>query len=236
VALRSNIFAIQVFRRRISDDALIYSDADVLAALNNLVQRIDNATVRNLVAVNLSLWDQSTQVTGRNCDTLKRAKPWKEVIDKLRERGVATVIISGNGSQTDRSAFPGCISIAIRVSATTKDLIAPFANISLAVDLLAPGVNITSSVNPTPKFGVDSGTSMAAPHVTGAIATIRSACLALPNPIVDRIEDVLIATGSKIADTRPGGVYSRRRIHVDLAVQKLRALFPKECNPTLATP
>jgi subtilisin family serine protease len=233
VARDSDIFAIQIYRRRIANNQLISSDADILAALNDLHGRIAGGEASDVVAVNLSNWDSATQVTGRHCDTLPRAAPFKTVIDQLRARGVATVIISGNGSQTDQSAFPGCISSAITVSATTKnDLISNFANMSDAVDLLAPGENITSSVNPTPNFGVMSGTSMAAPHVTGAIAAIHSACPTIPAPIVDRIEDELITTGRAITDHRAGGRHTRTRIRVDLAVQNLRALFPNGCTPT----
>ena len=63
-----------------------------------------------------------------------------------------------------------------------------------------------------------SGTSMAAPHVAGAIAAIRSAC---PSATADAIENALKSTGTPITDTRSGGTQTKPRIRVDLAVQSL---------------
>jgi hypothetical protein len=233
----STIFAIQVFRRRLSDNALSASDSDMIAALNDLRGRIEGGEAAQVVAINLSIWDSGLQVTGSNCDTNARAVPFKAAVDALRADGVATVIISGNGSQTNQSAFPGCISSAITVSASTKtDVIANYANMSDAVDLLAPGGDggtvdagdITSSVTGGAFAGL-SGTSQAAPHVTGAFAALRSACPNLPSPQVDWIEGALINTGLSITDTRAGGTISRTRIRVDQALRNLRGTFASIC-------
>jgi serine protease len=59
---------------------------------------------------------------------------------------------------------------------------------------------------------------MAAPHVAGAFAAIRTAC---PNATVDQILTALQTTGLPIADTRTGGTLSRPRIRVDQALLQL---------------
>ena len=222
VAKSADIFAGQVFSRRLSDNALIAFDSDILASLNDLLGHVNagDFNPRKVAAINISIWDVGFQVTG-NCDADARGVPFKTVIDSLRAANVATVIISGNDSQTNLSAFPGCISSAVTVSSTTKlDVVSSFSNMSAIVDLLAPGESITSSVPPTPNFDIMSGTSMAAPHVAGAIAAIRSAC---PGATVDDIEGILKSTGTSITDTRSGGTWVKPRIRVDVAV--------RQCNP-----
>ena len=74
-------------------------------------------------------------------------------------------------------------------------------------------------------YGCLAGTSMATPHVAGAIAAIRSAC---PNASADVIASALASTGVAVTDTRAGGSITKPRIRVDLAVQSACS------TPTLA--
>jgi subtilisin len=50
------------------------------------------------------------------------------------------------------------------------DTFASFSNFGSVVDIAAPSVDILSTYNGT-SYGLDSGTSMAAPHVAGAVAS-----------------------------------------------------------------
>ena len=221
VAKAVSILAVQVFSRRNTDNALTAFDSDILAALNDIRTRVSpggELASRGLRAINMSIWDGGFQVAG-NCDANARATPFKTVIDQLLALNVATVIISGNASQRNLSAFPGCVSTAITVSSTTKtDAVSDFSNVSTIVDLFAPGDSINSSINPTPNFGVLSGTSMAAPHVAGAFAAISSAC---PEATSGQIETALENTGVLVADGRPSGIWTRPRIRVNLAAKLL---------------
>src|SRR5262249_30730983 len=147
-----------------------------------------------------------------------RGAPFKTVIDSLRARNVATVIAAGNDSQTNATSFPGCVSSAVTVTNSTKgDVISPSSDMSTATDLVAPGTSILSSV-PGNGFAYMTGTSMPAPHVTGAFAAIRSACT---TATVDRIENALKSSGTPITDNRGGTGWTKPRIRVDLALQQL---------------
>jgi subtilisin family serine protease len=218
VAKAAVIFASQVFSRT-SNNTLTARDSDILASLQDLLARVSpggELSFAHVTSINLSLGDHNDLHTG-SCDT-GRGAPFKTVIDSFRTNNIAVVIAAGNDSQTNQTSFPGCVSTAVTVSNSTKtDTVGFDSNISTVTDLFAPGSNITSSVPPTPNFAVMSGTSMAAPHVTGAFAAIRSAC---PSATVGQIEDALKSTGTPITDNRSGGTFTKPRIRVDLAVQQ----------------
>ena len=122
------------------------------------------------------------------------------------------MIASGNDGFTDAVASPACISSAITVGSTdNQDTIAPNSNMSGMVDLLAPGVDIKSSV-PGGNFAEKSGTSMAAPHVAGAWALLEERD---PFKTVNDISYALKDTGKLVKDTREGGyLYSGHRINI----------------------
>jgi subtilisin family serine protease len=154
----------------------------------------------------------------------------KGVIDDLRTAGVATVIAAGNDGSPSAVSRPGCISTAVTVAATTKaDCVARFSNRSAVVDVWAPGEAINSSV-PGGRFAILSGTSMAAPHVAGAIAALRSL---RPEASLPAIEAALAGSGAPIAD--PASGVSRTRIAVAAAAKALPAPAPTIAStPTVA--
>jgi Subtilase family len=164
-------------------------------------------TIFTIAAVNISIGGGAPIP---NCDF----DPMKPAIDNLRSVNIATVASAGNNGSPVGQTSPGCISTAISVGSVDKtDAISPTSNSSQTLTLLAPGVNIDSSV---PGGGIDlkSGTSMAAPHVTGAFAVLRQA---LPGATVATVQNLLRQTGRPITDARNGVVTPRIRIATALA-------------------
>jgi alpha-tubulin suppressor-like RCC1 family protein/subtilisin family serine protease len=96
--------------------------------------------------------------------------PIKQAVDYAISKGVTSVASAGNNA-SDVSLFcPAKLSTVITVSAfTIRDLPASFTNTGAAIDIGAPGVDILSSV-PGGGYRYMSGTSMAAPHVSAAVA------------------------------------------------------------------
>ena len=95
----------------------------------------------------------------------------------LRDVGIIVVAACGNGAtNTDVSpTFPACYPLdnVVSVAATASDdTLANFSNYgATSVHLGAPGVGITSTFVATDTFYfTDSGTSLAAPYVSGALA------------------------------------------------------------------
>ena len=86
--------------------------------------------------------------------------------------GVTYAIAAGNSNANACNSSPARVAAANTVGATTNtDARASFSNFGTCVDIFAPGSNITSSWNTSDTAtNTISGTSMATPHVTGALA------------------------------------------------------------------
>ena len=86
--------------------------------------------------------------------------------------GVTFSVSAGNSGIDACRQSPARVAAALTVGATdNKDTRASWSNYGSCLDLFAPGVNITSSVNTSDTAtAVYSGTSMASPHVAGVAA------------------------------------------------------------------
>ncbi|MBI4381269.1 MAG: S8 family serine peptidase, partial [candidate division NC10 bacterium] len=213
VAKGAGIIAVQVFSRFTGssctggeDPCTLSSHLDQIAGLEQVFFLRDQF---NIAAVNLSLGGGKFTSP---CDSAQTAR--KMAIDNLRSVGIATVIASGNDGFTDGLNAPACISTAVSVGNTTKsDTVSSDSNSATFLSLLAPGSLINSSV-PGGGFAFFSGTSMAAPHVTGGWAILKQK---KPTATVDEILTALTSTGVPITDPKNGLI--KPRIRVDQALQ-----------------
>jgi hypothetical protein len=73
---------------------------------------------------------------------------------------------------------------------------------------------------------------MAAPHVAGAFALLRSG---VPSASVDQIVAALTSTGVLITDTRSGGTVTKPRIQLDAALTALEGMVQPTNTPTPST-
>jgi len=221
-AKNANIIAVQVFHKDnnpadcgSSTPCIEAYDSDVLSGLEYVYSLRNNFSID---AVNLSLGGGAFT---SNCDS--SFPQYKSEFDTLQSVGIATIASSGNDGFSNALIAPACVSSAISVGSTNNaDQVSSFTNSASFLSLLAPGESVTSSV-PGGGTSVGSGTSFAAPAVTGAWAILKQKN---PSATVSTILSALRTTGQSITD--PGNGLSFPRIKVDSALESL------SCSPTLS--
>lgn len=106
--------------------------------------------------------------------------------------GVNVVVAAGNENADACGVSPARVPAALTVGASTKtDARASFSNYGSCVDLLAPGDRIVSAINSGDTAAATySGTSMASPHVAGAVALyLQGAPAATPAQVSSALLD-----------------------------------------------
>jgi len=175
----------------------------------------NNANTYNISVISLSIGMNDTG-SSTYCDASVPTEA--AAINAATAQGISVVIATGNeGSPTNISA-PACVQNAIPVGATTKsDVIANYSNRNSLVQLVAPGGDASNPINSTliggGYIGVY-GTSMAVPHVSGAIAILNQYLRARgQTKTPQQLETILSSTGRAISDA---GFSNRTYSRIDI--------------------
>ena len=147
----ANIYAASVFYQK---DAYSQS-APTLALLQALEWMLEN----DIKVINMSLAGPPNALL-------------EQALQRVREKGVAVVAAAGNAGPASRPLFPAAYASVIAVSAVDKNQrIYRWANRGKHIDFVAEGVNV-ATLRAGNKEGIESGTSMAAPIISAAMAIL----------------------------------------------------------------
>lgn len=167
----------------IAYDSSLYAvkalDAQGSGYLSEIIAGIDWAISNKMDIINLSLGAESS------------SEALKSAVDKAYQNGILVVASSGNSGSSatvDNVSYPARYDSVIAVGAVDSNLtVTDFSSSGPAVEVAAPGSGILSTYldNTYKKI---SGTSMAAPYVSGNLALLKQAN---PTSSVSELREIL---------------------------------------------
>lgn len=190
--------------------AIKFLDANGSGTYANAIRALNYATMMSSRGVNLKVLNNSWGGYGT-------VPALEDAVNATNAAGILFVASAGNESNDNDGEFKAipasyASSNIISVAATNNlDELASFSNYgATTVDLAAPGVGILSTT-PGNRYQSFNGTSMAAPHVAGALA-LAWACH--PDKTSTEIQDALFGSVDAL-DSLDGAVATGGRLNVN---------------------
>ena len=168
---------------------------------------------------------QDIPILNMSLGTRDHFQTLEDACDAAYAAGHLVVASAGNegnpGGRGDNVGYPANYESVIAVAASaSNDRRASFSSTGPAVELIAPGSSILSTL-PGNNFGTYSGTSMASPHVAGVAALVLAADPGLTNV---QIRTILQETAEDLGLS--ANHQGRGLVRADLAVRAVNGVEP----------
>lgn len=190
--------------------ALKFLNANGSGDLAGAIRAINYVTDQKIRGVNVRVINSSWGGGGYSA-------PLEAAIKASNDAGIVFVAAAGNSSNNNDTKpsypanYPGVISVA---AISQGNNLATFSNYGrTTVQIAAPGVSILSTL-PGNRYGRMSGTSMAAPHISGAIALLFSVAPELSD-VKTRLFETGLVQSSLIGMISGGRVLDLERLLKD---------------------
>ena len=208
----------------------IAKDAKLIVA--RVFNKEGEASDEGLLAAGQWILEKKPQVVNNSWGGNRDDSFYDDIVKKWKAAGIVPIFSSGNTGEYNAGGegsigSPGSLEDSFSVGALTKDdRLAKFSlrgpskhTNKFKPEISAPGVNILSA-DYKGGYVLKTGTSMAAPHVTGAVALILEAN---KNLSVDKVEDILKSTATPLTDDHyinsPNMGYGYGKLNVYKAVE-----------------
>jgi minor extracellular protease Epr len=134
--------------------------------------------------------DDKMDIINMSLGTPSQVSGLEKLCKKAQQQGIIVVVASGN-SGLQENYFPAAYDSCISVGATDENMkVAYFTTYGQELDIVAPGAEILSTYL-NGSYAVLSGTSMAAPFVSGCIALMKQSGIAVTySSIIESVIDI----------------------------------------------
>ncbi|MGX9134599.1 S8 family serine peptidase [Rummeliibacillus sp. JY-2-4R] len=155
-------------------------------------------------AINWSI-EYKMEIINISSSTYEDDPALKKAIDQAVKAGIIIVAAAGNQGNQSKPTYPARYSNVIAVSSIGKDKkCSDFSNTGEAIDFTAPGDYIPT-INSHGEIFLASGTSFAAPHVTGLLAVLKERYpYSTSSELIHKLQNAALDLGTKGKDTKFG--------------------------------